>query len=305
MRSSIFIYIVTNLVLFQILALESTGINIFVYGLCTLGILTFGLSHGAIDDVLYQKNENRDNASIFILKYLFAIFSYFVLWFLLPNLALVGFILLSGYHFGQAQFVGYNFENHIINKTLFISWGTMIILFLFYCNRDYLVSFGQSFPALPSSLLWMILNSGILFLAAIIVFISILMFKFLQHQINFESIVLEFFIMGLVAFSFSMLDPFISFSLFFVIIHSIEALDHELDYFKNKLGIKKLSRFIKILMPYTIFTLLGLGLVSILMFYFEQWNYIPFVILILISSLTTPHSYIMNEFYITSFNQNK
>ncbi|NNE16826.1 MAG: beta-carotene 15,15'-dioxygenase, Brp/Blh family [Saprospiraceae bacterium] len=304
MRISVFIYIVTNILLVQILASDNVQLNDFIQLSCLVGILTLGLAHGAIDDILYKKNNDSINKTDFILKYLVAILSYFGLWILVPNAALILFLLLSGYHFGQAQFAIYNFRSNKTNKLLNTSWGMMIILLLFYFNKELLLESASFFPAIPTSLSWMLLNSTSLLAISCIVFCSVILDKYFKKEIKGEAILFEIFLIGLTTFSFKLFDPFISFSLFFIIIHSIETLTHEFDYFKTSLGIKKLRNFIKSLIPFTVISVIGIGLILTMMSYFGYYNYLPFVILILISSITAPHSFIMNEFYSSELKSN-
>lgn len=297
MRISVFIYIAFNILFVQVLALDNTQLNHFVYLLCVTGILTFGLSHGAIDDILYEKNNSSVSKTNFILKYLIAITSYFVLSILFPNIAVVLFLILSGFHFGQAQFATYDFRRNKINILLNGSWGAMILLLLFHLNKEILLESASRFPAIPTSLSWMFLNSTTLLLIFSIIFCSVLLVKYLKKEIKFEEILFELFLIGLTASSFALLDPFVSFSLFFVIIHSIEALTHELDYFRKSLGITKLKNFIRSLIPFTILSVISIALILIMMYHLGYYNYIPIVILILIASITAPHSFIMNKFY--------
>lgn len=299
MRISVFIYIASIILFVQVLALDNTLLTQIIHLLCIIGILTFGVSHGAIDDILYKKNNNSISKANFVLKYLIAFVSYFIFSILFPNIAVILFLMLSGFHFGQAQFAPYKFRSNKINLVMNGSWGAMILLLLFHFNKDILIESTSNFTAIPASLTWMFLNSTILLIVCSIIFSSILLIKFLKKELKLEAILFELFLIGVIAASFTVLDPFIAFSLFFVIIHSIEALTHELNYFKTSLGITKLRNFIASLIPFTVISLVGIGLLLTLMSFLGYYNYIPLVSLILIASITAPHSFIMNKFYTT------
>lgn len=298
MKISIFIYVIINILFVQLLALDNININYALNYLCIAGVATVGLSHGAIDDILYQKNNISEKRIVFIIKYLMAILLYLLVWILLPNLALVGFILSSSYHFGQAQLITYKFQDNDLSKLLNVSWGLLIISMFFYFNNELLLSLAETFPAIPIFLPFLFSNAGVLLIATGIIVGSIFIYKYLKDDLNIESILFELFLIGIVAFSFYLFDPFISFSLFFIIVHSVEALCHEVYYFRNSLGISKFKSFVKSLLPFTLLALCGIGIIMSVIVFFEQQSYLPIVVLILISCITAPHSIIMNEFYL-------
>jgi lycopene beta-cyclase len=79
----------------------SHSLNWMMLAIPTLGILLFGISHGAIDHKLNPQVSKLK----FYFFYLAGLCGFFALWFVSPVLALAVFILMSSDHFGESQFL--------------------------------------------------------------------------------------------------------------------------------------------------------------------------------------------------------
>ncbi len=91
-----------------------------------LGLLTLGISHGAVDHLL-----NPDISKIkFYFHYFIGLFSFFIFWYINPILSLIIFILISGDHFGENQFLRALkiSGNQLKVRGLTILWGTSVSL---------------------------------------------------------------------------------------------------------------------------------------------------------------------------------
>ena len=65
-------------------------------------LILFGVPHGALDlyiDQHLQKTDTKQN--IFLLKYLANIVLYAAIWYFFPVLALIIFIAITAFHFGE------------------------------------------------------------------------------------------------------------------------------------------------------------------------------------------------------------
>jgi Brp/Blh family beta-carotene 15,15'-monooxygenase len=108
-------------------AIGMDTINIISLGL----ILLLGIPHGAIDNILFLENNNT-RPLYFYAAYLTAIAMNGVIWFIAPVLSMLGFLLLSAYHFGQSQLGQYRLHQRIAAPLIQLSWGlTVILTFVF------------------------------------------------------------------------------------------------------------------------------------------------------------------------------
>ena len=81
-----------------------------------LVLILFGVPHGALDLYIDQHLQKSDsNQKAFLLKYIGNIVAYALVWYFFPIAALVIFILITAYHFGEIDWMGKT--DNIIHKT--------------------------------------------------------------------------------------------------------------------------------------------------------------------------------------------
>ncbi|HKK88881.1 MAG TPA: Brp/Blh family beta-carotene 15,15'-dioxygenase [Saprospiraceae bacterium] len=264
--------------------------------LALLLILIVGIPHGAIDHLLYANTTGRSQRSFYIF-YLGSMMAYAVLWMASPVIGLWSFILLSAYHFGQSQF-----SNHsapiIFKRTLFLSWGLSILGALLYHHPEEIQRYFEWIPSLQGSAEMMTDSLfGYLSLGLGILVFLCMIYLFAIRKQDFKLLVnetLQFIGIHLVFYLFPLLPAF---ALYFALLHSWPVMREEYEFIKSRQSITKWSSFVKLLLPFTLFSFAGMALLFAL-FYF-QWTEQPQVLLlfILIAVLTLPHSIVMEHFY--------
>ena len=101
-----------------------------------LVLILFGVPHGALDLYIDQHLHKSDsNQKIFLLKYIGNIVAYALVWYFFPIAALVIFILITAYHFGEIDWMGKT-EN-IIHKIAYSVIGLLWILLLLSKNINF------------------------------------------------------------------------------------------------------------------------------------------------------------------------
>jgi Brp/Blh family beta-carotene 15,15'-monooxygenase len=73
-------------------------------GMSVGGLILVGIPHGALDVFTHGVRNNPSAPLVYIGKYLAAIGLVLMGWLFMPTLTLIGFLLLSAWHFGQADF---------------------------------------------------------------------------------------------------------------------------------------------------------------------------------------------------------
>lgn len=76
----------------------------FSGGMSIVGLILVGIPHGALDVLTHGVRNNPSAPLVYIGKYLAAIGLVLMGWLFMPTLTLIGFLLLSAWHFGQADF---------------------------------------------------------------------------------------------------------------------------------------------------------------------------------------------------------
>ena len=106
-------------------------------------ILSFGMLHGANDIVLFDKLSavKRKLSYIKMLAlYVAVVFTVLILFYWLPIIALVIFILCSAFHFGEQHWDQEQIDMHsIIKATFYLMYGLVIISMLLVLNVEQVV----------------------------------------------------------------------------------------------------------------------------------------------------------------------
>ncbi len=116
---------------------------------------------------------------------------------------------------------------------------------------------------------------------------------------------MEFLVISLILICFYLLPFLIGFSIYFIILHSLKVLKEEYHFLVAEKQIGSIFKFVQLISPFTLFSVGGI-LVLFGLIYLE---FIPFsygyCLLIAISSITLPHVFVMNDFYMLPFNKRK
>jgi Brp/Blh family beta-carotene 15,15'-monooxygenase len=99
-------------------------------------LILFGVPHGALDLYIDQHlHKSESNQKIFLLKYIANIIAYAMVWYFFPVAALVIFILITAYHFGEIDWLGKT--DNIIQKMAYSVIGLLWILLLLSKNINF------------------------------------------------------------------------------------------------------------------------------------------------------------------------
>jgi len=297
MTRAIFIFIVSLLLLLPVVFYAGDIHVSYQLIICLPFILFLGIPHGAIDNILYLRDKKIKNSQ-FIIVYLCFVSANVLLWFFLPNTAYLLFLLLSAYHFGQSQFSHYFSKQRNAYKLLYLFWGVAILAALVHFNMkeiQQIISEESDFAALSQSHHEkVVLATFLLASAGTLVALGVLSFK---KRISTEALLMEYLVFALVLISFFLLPLIIGFTLYFIILHSFKVLREEYRFLCGEQVISSVTGFIKIVAPFTAFSLAGMGFLFALIYLdFLDLSY-GYCLLIVISSITLPHVFVMNKFY--------
>jgi Brp/Blh family beta-carotene 15,15'-monooxygenase len=126
--------------------------------------------------------------------------------------------------------------------------------------------------------------------------VCLLIINVKNQKITINALSLELFVILLLNISFAVFPLLVSFTIYFIFLHSLKVLDDEFNFLKTR---KKysLKGFIKQLLPNTIASIIGtVILVAGTYLKIIDLSY-GFIMMIIISSVTFPHAFVMNIFY--------
>ena len=223
------------------------------YSLFGLILITVGIPHGGIDHLIHNPEIDKRGLIRFISVYLALIFSYGLIWWVFPKLALVAFLMMSAYHFGQSHYL----LKSIPKKLIFLTMFSKGCFFLF------VILFGS----------WEMTQSIISSIVDLDIYktnqLTILLFLFLGYlatqvisevKLTIENL-LEYLILAPILYFSPLL---ISFIVYFGFWHALPSMAEEFRFLKSRPSFNSFKKFGIQLIPFSLLSLLGIAILMVL-----------------------------------------
>ncbi|MFO7799021.1 Brp/Blh family beta-carotene 15,15'-dioxygenase [Rhodohalobacter sp.] len=291
--------VTTSLVLIGIALCLPDFLNQLTLPILLLSVFIIGIPHGAIDHIMATelyglKNSLKDHL-LFYASYLFIMLIIAVLWIYAPVAGMTLFLLISIYHFGQADmedflnssapsYLWYILRGVLIIGLIVFSSPTTTYPIISEAMRMDLMAFEDFMP--DASLSVLILLS----LYAAFTLWGIFKKHFKQ---NLRFVADSTLLAGLIIIT----GPLIGFAVYFALWHSIGHVNEMKEFFESKRKSLSFVEFYKKATPFTLVSLFGLlMLYGINQFLQLEGEFIT-LMFILISVLTLPHLFIADKMY--------
>lgn len=248
-------------------------------------ILSFGILHGA-NDILITKNiinkkKEISNMKIIFLYIMVVVFGALLFYFL-PILTLLLFVLISGYHFGEQQLdylKGEVLEYNFVFKTLY-GLLVLFLLFGFHINDVIAVVYEITTYRINESL---IVNTLYLIL---ILFTINYIFVFMKLKINQTIFLKELFYLLVFTIIFKVSSLIWGFTIYFIVWHSMPSIINQTKFLYGSFNYFTFMKYIKAALFYWIVSLMGLFLFYFLFQDIKLFNTLFFSFL---AAITFPH----------------
>ena len=258
-------------------------------------ILSVGLIHGANDLLIIKRNTSSDtNFSQFksFIKYFGIVLAGLIFFYFFPSFALISFILVSIYHFGEQHIEAIPLDKNLKNTRRYISiisHGILLFTIIFMNNTKVVVDVFSSFNIV-------FLNYN--FLIIILIITSILYASILIIKKDLQPFLIsEILFFGLFYFLSITSSLILCFSVYFIFFHSILSIKDQVKYIYGSNNSKSLKRYIKNSLPYFI-----LALIFLILFYIyteiDNNDLLP-IIFTFLAAITFPHVLVIEKMYRT------
>lgn len=260
---------------------------------CIAMILLFGVPHGAADHKIHATIQKNANVYRFVGRYILIAAGYILWWVLMPGKALIFFLIMSAYHFGQEFLEDTTSSSHKVWEIMI--WGG---LFLF---TPMLIAYPEikpnietvaktELPEISKELIYSLIGLNA---TACIAHLGWLKNK---TQINPKQLLQVTVKSAILLISFRILPFILAFTMYFILFHSMNAFKHQYHWLKSNIKNYNLKSFLKDLSLFSGFSIVGI----IGLLYFvqpdTQQEFVQYFF-ILISIVTLPHSILFDQFY--------
>lgn len=256
-------------------------------------IFTFGILHGANDLVLISQLKNRKKSKFIItlLSYV-AIVLISVLFFTqIPTLALILFIIVSSYHFGEQhwQSILKDSTNFII-KLFQFNYGLLILLLLFYFNKHDVIKIVNK---ITNSIITENEISVALFSTIALFLVSTTLLFRISESFKRNAIEQLFYLL-LLCIIFKVSSLIWGFTIYFIFWHSIPSLNDQIKFLYGNYTFSNFKKYFKSAFVYWITCLLG---ISVLYMISKDWIIFDALFFSFLASITFPHAIVIVKMY--------
>lgn len=266
-------------------------------------VLTIGIPHGASDLMIWlsfrDHPASKGHIIGFLLVYLTLVGLFVATWFLFPSLALLVFIIISAYHFGQSNFAEYPFKWDQLKPLVYVAWGLSVIAFPIVFDLHAADPVLQVLLGSTESIRPFLNDFGIL-ISSVSLILSLFLF-IISVQVNPVDKVWECLKVLILVFLFWAGGLWLSFIWYFTIWHSWGSVLDQLQYFRGSTQRFSQKQLIAGILP------ISLGaLILMLWFMFFSGNLelnsqaLAHFFMIL-AALTLPHMILMDRLYLSLF----
>ncbi len=257
-------------------------------------IFSFGIIHGANDLLLIQKIKRQKNI-VSILKttlyYVIMVFVGALLFNLIPTVALILFIIVSAYHFGEQHWQDLKAYNmNYFNYIFQFVYGMFILFMLFYFHQSEVQNIILQITGIYIPSIYITL--GIQFFG-IIWFILCAYLYFNVENLR-KKIPLEIFYLLVFTLIFISSSLIWGFAIYFIIWHSIPSIIDQIKFLKGNYNTENLIYYFKSALIYWIASLSGIAL---LYFIFKDEKIFNALFFSFLAAITFPHALVILKMF--------
>lgn len=257
-------------------------------------IFTFGILHGANDLLLIEKvNVKKTSNSKFTVLgyYVIVVLIGLILFYIIPQLALLLFIIVSAYHFGEQQWQ--NLQLHFpkwvaILFQFFYGFSILLLLFIFHTHEVQSIILSIADINIPLSYFLLLLQvSGI-------IFIGLCAYFYWKIAIVRNKLLMEFFYLIVFAIIFKSSSLIWGFAIYFVLWHSIPSIIDQIKFLNGSFSIKYFIGYCRSAGIYWLVSIIGIVLIYFTLKEDQLFNALFFSFL---AAITFPHTVVINRMF--------
>jgi Brp/Blh family beta-carotene 15,15'-monooxygenase len=257
-------------------------------------ILTFGIIHGANDIVLLKKNNNpiiKSNKILNILSiYVLSICFFCTIFYLIPFLGLLIFIIFSCYHFGEQHLkIKTINEKKIISFGIRFTYGLIILVLLLHFHYLEVISIIKEMTGFR-------LNDTV-FIYVLLISILVIMYLYYKHKNIFKidfDVYFELFLLAVFTLIFKLTPLIWGFSLYFIIWHSIPSIKSQCEFLYGDFNLKFMIKYLKSGFLIWIISIVGLTIFYLM---FQKTIIVETLLFSFIAAITFPHVFTIYQLF--------
>ena len=259
-------------------------------------IFTFGILHGA-NDLLLIKNTNtikQTNSRFKILAYyVIVVLAGILLFYIIPQVALLLFIIVSANHFGEQQWQ--NLEQDFPTWLLLLFhffYGLVILLLLFNFHTIQVqnIIFKIANMLVPLPFFWIALQ------VSVVTFLCLSAYFYWKSEKIRKKLLVELFFLLLFAILFKSSSLIWGFAIYFVLWHSIPSIIDQVKFLNGSFSSTYFVAYCRAAGVYWLISIVGIALIY---FIFREEQLFNALFFSFLAAITFPHAVVITRMFGT------
>jgi Brp/Blh family beta-carotene 15,15'-monooxygenase len=253
-------------------------------------IFLFGILHGSNDLLIISKIRTQKVAVTYpkiLFYYLVFVTVGILLFYSLPAFALLLFIIISAYHFGEQH---WNFLNtKTISKTVIAFqtlYGLFLLAMLFNFHSEEVKTIMEQIIRLP--LVQINFNHILLFIGVLLLINSLILYS--KSERFGKEIVVNLVYLIVLGIIFKNSNLIWAFAIYFIVWHSLPSMKQQICFLYGNYSFQNFMRYFKAAFVYWLFSLLGILLLYVL---FKDKEIFKALFFSFLAAITFPHTLVI------------
>ena len=228
---------------------------------------------------------------LFLSGYILVVVFAALVFYVAPKIALLFFILFSGYHFGEQHFHNIVKKNSFYRGILFISYGLVVLLLILALNIP-------EVSLIIKDIIGHSLDNNVYYyclLGSFIVFSLTGVKYYLDKTFSVKTIAYQLFLLVVFFIVFSSSNLIWSFAIYFILWHSIPSIIEQLDYLYKEISWNSFLTYIKKSFVVWLISILAIG--SLLFFFKDDKQIFLPIIFSFLGAITFAHSFVISKMF--------
>lgn len=257
-------------------------------------IFTLGILHGSNDLSIVSKIKQvttLKRLGLFLSGYILVVVFAALVFYVAPKVALLFFILFSGYHFGEQHFHNIVKKNSFYRGILFISYGLVVLLLILALNIP-------EVSLIIKDIIGHSLDNNVYYyclLGSFIVFSLTGVKYYLDQTFSVKTIAYQLFLLVVFFIVFSSSNLIWSFAIYFILWHSIPSIIEQLDYLYKEVSWNSFLTYIKKSFLVWLISIIAVG--SLLFFFKDDKQIFLPIIFSFLGAITFAHSFVISKMF--------
>lgn len=257
-------------------------------------IFSFGILHGSNDLLLIESFTTKTfNYSFYktLGTYLFVVLFAVVVFYYIPMLALILFIIFSAYHFGEQHWEHQNLKvSKYLKMYFYIVYGNFILFLLFIVNKQEVLEVVDSITGtyLNGQFITYSFITNCIALGIAVILLT------LKSEAFKKIVVKELFYLLIFGILFKVSTLIWGFTIYFIFWHSIPSLYEQVTFIYGDYTKKNILKYCKNAFVYWIISIVGIVVIYLI---FKDQKIFYALFFSFIAAVTFPHSIVISHMF--------